>query len=189
MSSDHGFLRDISGAAYGSEAARDAIASENDMTMVTNKGELAAYKSEKGKKIYVSHRGTKRGRDLSADAAIMFGMEKYHPRFKRAEKRVKRIREENPDYEIVHTGHSLGGSLAQYTGKKSGKDSEVVTFNKGAGAGSLFRKRGRGQTDYVNVYDPVSMLSLRQKGGNVKKQKKITGHAHKLESSTSQRIR
>jgi len=172
-----------------SDKDRDVIARENDMTMVTNKGELAAYRSEKGKKIYVAHRGTKERRDLSADAAIAFGMEKYHPRFRRAARKVKRIQEANPDYELVHTGHSLGGSLAQHTGKKSGRKSEVVTFNKGAGVGSLFRTRGSNQSDYVNVYDPVSMLSLRQKGGKAYKQKQVKVHPHKLESSTSQRIR
>jgi hypothetical protein len=189
MSADHRLLRDLSGAAYMSGKDRDAVAQENELAMLTNKGEMSAYRSDRDKKIYVAHRGTKHRRDLSADMAIMAGMEKYHPRFQRAERRVKKLKSENPDYEIVHTGHSLGGSLAQYTGKTTGGDGQVVTFNKGAGAGSLFRKRGRQQTDYVNVYDPVSMLSLQQKGGTVHKQKKMKIHPHKIESSTSQRLR
>lgn len=182
-------MRDLSGAAYMSGKDRDAIARENELSMVTNKGELAAYRHGKEKKIYVAHRGTAKGRDLSADVAIGLGLEKYHPRFKRARRTVARLQAENPDHEIVHTGHSLGGSLAQHTGKHAGGRGRVVTFNKGAGVGSLVRKRGRNQTDYVNVYDPVSALSLRQKGGKVYKQKKMKIHPHKIESSTSQRLR
>jgi hypothetical protein len=180
-------LRDLSGAAYMSGKDRDAIAQENELSMLTNKGELSAYKSKKEKKIYVAHRGTDKMRDLSADVAIGLGLEKYHPRFKRARREVARIQDENPGYEIIHTGHSLGGSLAQHTGKHAG--GRVVTFNKGAGVGSLFRRRGKNQTDYVNIYDPVSLLSMKQKGGTVHKQKKIKGHAHKIESSSSQRLR
>lgn len=189
MSEDR-LLRDLSGAAYLSGKDRDAIARENELTMLTNKGEMSSYRSNKEKKIYVAHRGTDKMRDLSADVAIGLGLEKYHPRFKRARRDVTKLQRENPDYEIVHTGHSLGGSLAQHTGKHVGSDKgRVVTFNKGAGIGSLFRKRGKNQTDYVNVYDPVSLLSSRQRGGQVKKQRKVKGHAHKIESSTSQRLR
>jgi hypothetical protein len=156
--------------------------------MVTNKGELSAYRSDRDKKVYVAHRGTKKRKDLSADLAIAFGMEKYHPRFKRARREAARIARENPGYEVVHTGHSLGGSLAQHTGKHAKGKGRVVTFNKGAGVGSLFRKRSKNQTDYVNVYDPVSALSLRQKGGKVRKQKEFKVHPHKIESSTSRRL-
>jgi hypothetical protein len=164
---------------------RAAVARENELAMVTNTGELSAYKDVKKKKIYVAHRGTKEKRDLSADVAIAFGAEKYHPRFKRATKRVKLIQEENPDYELVQTGHSLGGALAQHVGKRT-KSDRVVTFNKGAGLGSLFRGRAKRQTDYANVFDPVSFLSLRQSGGKSRQQMKIKGKSpHDIRSSTS----
>jgi hypothetical protein len=89
MSEDR-LLRDLSGAAYMSGADRDALARENELAMVTNKGELSAYRSDRDKKVYVAHRGTKKRKDLSADLAIAFGMEKYHPRFKRARREAAR---------------------------------------------------------------------------------------------------
>ena len=188
MASEDRKLRDMSGAAYMSGKDRDALAREHNLTMVSNKGELSAYRSDKDKKVYVAHRGTSKRKDLSADLAIGLGLEKYHPRFKRARRASAKLARENKGYEIVHTGHSLGGSLAQHAGKSDKRKGKVVTFNKGAGIGSLFRKRGKNQTDYVNKYDPVSYLSLGQKGGRVLKQGKIKGHAHKLESSTSTRL-
>lgn len=172
-----------------SGADRDALARENDLAMVTNKGELSAYRSDKDKKVYVAHRGTKLKKDISADLALAFGLEKYHPRFKRAKRETARIQRENPGYEIVQTGHSLGGTLAEYTGRSTKGKKRVVTFNKGAGLGSLVRKRGKTQTDYVNVYDPVSLLSLNQKGGKQYKQREIKGQPHTRESSTSRRMK
>lgn len=178
-------LRDLSGAAYMTDEDRAAVAREKELAMVTNTGELSAYKDVRKKKIYVAHRGTKEKRDLSADLAVAAGAERYHPRFQRATKKVKLIQEENPDYELVQTGHSLGGALAQHVGKRT-KSSRVVTFNKGAGLGSLFRERSRNQTDYTNVFDPVSILSLRQTGGKSKKQLKVSGKSpHDIRSSTS----
>jgi hypothetical protein len=150
--------------------------------MIDDRGELTAYRSTKEKKIYVAHRGTKRLGDVGADASVLVGLEKYHPRFRRAEREVKRISRENPGYAIVSTGHSLGGSIAEATGKKRG---EVVTFNKGAGVGALFQRRGKKQTDYTNVYDPVSMLSQFQRGGKLKQQRKVTVHPHTIKSATS----
>jgi hypothetical protein len=156
--------------------------------MVTNKGELSAYRSEKDKKIYVAHRGTKKRKDLSADLAIMTGTEKYHPRFKRAKRETAKLQRENPGYEVVQTGHSLGGSLAEFAGKHTKGKKEVVTFNKGAGVGALVRKRGKNQTDYVNTLDPVSAMSKYQRGGKVYRQTKFKKHPHKIESSTSRRL-
>ncbi len=179
-------LRDLSGASYMTHEDRARVAAENGLSMVDDRGELTAYKSEGKKKIYVSHRGTKSWRDIGSDVAVALGMESGNARFKRAKREVSRLVSENPGYRIVSTGHSLGGSLAEVSGKDVGK---VVTFNKGAGLGSLYRSRGKYQKDYINEYDPVSMLTKYQRGGKLVKQRKVVGGVHSLKSSTSQRFK
>jgi hypothetical protein len=177
----HGEIRDYASNAYGSKEDRQQLAKKRKTELILNKGETSAYRDSKNKKIYIAHRGTAQKRDLSADLAIAFGAEKYHPRFKRAKRETKKIEKENPGYKVVHTGHSLGGALAAHTSKKKG---ESVTFNKGSGLGELVRKRKKNQTDYVNALDPVSFLSKAQRGGKVKTQFSFKKHPHDIRSST-----
>jgi hypothetical protein len=177
-------LKDISGKAYGSAAERQAYADEHGLALVQNKGEMQAYKDEASKKIYVAHRGTAKKKDISADVALFFGAERSHPRFKRAKKMQAELERQYPGYEFVVTGHSLGGTLAQSSAHRK-RVSSITTFNKGSGIMDRYRTRSRKQTDYVNVYDPVSALSLGQKGGRQKRSRKIAKgkHMHSIESS------
>lgn len=180
----HEQIRRIAKYSYGSSQGRKTLAKRTNRDLILNKGEISAYRDNQEKKIYVGHRGTyqMQKKDISADLALAVGLEKFHPRFKRARREVHKIEQENPGYQLVHTGHSLGGALAEHTGKKH---SEIVTFNKGAGILSLLRKRKPNQTDYINVLDPVSFLSGGQWGGKVKKQLEFYDDPHKIESSTS----
>lgn len=180
--------RDLSNAAYGSAEERKKVAEKHGMKVIHNTHEAAAYKHEKHKKIYVAHRGTAHKRDLSADAAILFGLEKYHPRFKRAKRLQHKLEKENPGYKFVTTGHSLGGALAQHAGK-SKRVKKVVTFNKGSGLVEPFRVRARKQTDYTNVFDPVSLTSQFQRGGKIKRQIKVKKHPHTIHSSSGRQSR
>ncbi len=177
-------LKDISGKAYGSPEERQAYADEHGLQLVQNKGEMSAYKDEASKKIYVAHRGTKHKKDFSADVALFFGAQQSHPRFKRAKQQQAELERQYPGYEFVVTGHSLGGSLAQSSAGRK-RVSKVTTFNKGSGLRDLILPRRGKQTDYVNVYDPVSALSLGQKGGKQKRSRRIARgkHMHSIESS------
>lgn len=177
----HEELRDYASGAYGSSEDRQQLAKKRKKELILNKGETSAYRDDKNKTITIAHRGTAKKKDLSADLAIAFGMEKYHPRFKRAKRETKKIEKENPGYKVTHTGHSLGGALAAHTSKKKG---ESVTFNKGSGLAEMFRKRKTNQTDYVNRFDPVSFLSKGQRGGKVHVQSAFKKHPHDIRSST-----
>jgi hypothetical protein len=179
-------LRDLSGASYMTHEDRARVAQENELTMVDDRGELTAYKSEGRKKIYVAHRGTKSWRDIGSDVSVALGLESGNARFKRAKREVGKLMESHPGYKIVSTGHSLGGSIAEVSGKDVGT---VVTFNKGSGLGSLYRRRGKHQKDFINEYDPVSMLTKFQRGGKLVRQRDVKGSVHSLKSSTSQRFK
>ncbi len=162
-------LRDISGAAYGTNEEKRRVAEEHGLQLVRSQGEKSVYVDETNKQVIVGHRGTdpSKSKDLFADLAVGLGLEKYHPRFKRAARQEKALEREYPGYDFIITGHSLGGSVAQHTGK-SKRVKKVVTFNKGSGIAEPFRRRSSKQTDYLNYGDLVSMTSLLQRGGRRK---------------------
>ena len=185
----HQVYKDISGAAYGTDEEKRRVAEEHGLQLVRSQGEKSVYVDETNKRVIVGHRGTdpKKKKDLFADLAIGLGLEEYHPRFIRAARQERELEAQYPGYDVVVTGHSLGGSLAQYTGKKSKRVTEIVTFNKGSGIKEPWRRRSSKQTDYVNVFDPVSMTSLLQRGGKQVRTARVARgkgkHVHSIESS------
>jgi hypothetical protein len=75
--------------------------------------------------IYLGIRGTDfnnqqsgRNEDLVTDLVLTFGLEGITPRFKKSEKLLKKIQEENPDKKIILSGHSLGGRISRDLGYK-----------------------------------------------------------------------
>jgi hypothetical protein len=176
----HKQLRQYANYAYGTKEDRSSLAKKRSQQLIYNKGEMSAYRDVDSKKIYVAHRGTSQKRDFTADIAIGLGLEKFHPRFRRAKRESTRIQRENPDYRLVHTGHSLGGSIAGYVGNTT---NDIVTFNKGAGIADLTRKRKKHQIDYVHGFDPVSLLSQFQMGG-----KQITSNRFTINPHSSQNL-
>ncbi|KKB96266.1 hypothetical protein SZ25_00643 [Candidatus Arcanobacter lacustris] len=88
----------------------------------------AAFKS--GNTVVVAHRGTDSFSDVDDDYAIFVG--KHLPdQVKEAEQFTKKIRAKyGNDVEIIHTGHSLGGGVAQVMALM-GKDRAVSFDNPG----------------------------------------------------------
>ena len=89
----------------------------------------AFYKNDK---VVIAIRGTDLGRGFSelekdADSDLNLGIKHIPAQYSDAEKFYSEIKKDFPNQEVMFTGHSLGGSLAQlmsnYTGCKS------VTFN------------------------------------------------------------
>lgn len=64
--------------------------------------------------------------DMSDDGNMYFG-KKLPNQYVDAQKFYEKVRKDFPDQEIIFTGHSLGGSLAQLMSNKTGH--EAVTFN------------------------------------------------------------
>jgi hypothetical protein len=109
----------------------------------------AVYHNHKTKETYVGNRGSVSAYDwLVSDAQIATGMEDSGSRFKEAVETTKRAHSKY-GYKVKTAGHSLGGSLSNYTTEKLG-DNEwyggSTTFNQGVssvGKGSILSNARR----------------------------------------------
>jgi len=92
-----------------------------------------AYIDEDNKTIVIAYQGTNigSGKDWSKNNLPMSVANKIPEQFQDAEKFYKKIKDElgenAKNYNIVFTGHSLGGTLSELMGAKYGN--ETVTFN------------------------------------------------------------
>lgn len=122
---------------------------------------------DKNGKAHVVYKGTDPTdiRDLGTDAAILVGLGRFTPRFRNAKKLAKRVKEKYGKENTVAYGHSLGGSLATESDLN-----ERVTYNKGVGIGGIGKQMRRGQIDYRNDGDVLSVLSKFSKYKNKKRE-------------------
>ena len=82
----------------------------------------------KNGKVVISIRGTDdKLKDLLFEDVLRLGLKRIPNQYVDAQKFYEEIKKDFPNKEIVFTGHSLGGSLAQLMGNKTG--CETVTFN------------------------------------------------------------
>ena len=110
----------------------------------------------------ITVRGSKTAKDfLISDPLIALGLSKYDPRQKSTNKLIEKTKKKYQKDPNLY-GHSLGGSLVNNAKTKG----NITTFNKGAGAGDLFRKIPKNQTDIRTSGDLVSALSTTQRGKN-----------------------
>ena len=79
----------------------------------------------KNGKVVIAMRGTDDKGDLAND--INMAKKKLPNQYADAQKFYEKVKKDFPNQEIVFTGHSLGGSLAQLMSNKTGH--ETVTFN------------------------------------------------------------
>ena len=111
---------------------------------------------------YIVNVGTRKFSDWGTNTAIALGLGRFTNRFKDSKKLLENVRKEyGNNRPITNIGDSLGGALAE----NSGGD-RIITTNKAAGIGSLFKTIQKKQTDIRTGTDPVSLLARTQFGGN-----------------------
>lgn len=123
-------------------------------------------------KTIVSHRGTNSIQDVGTDIAMALGYKKGK-RFTHSKNIQNQVKAKYGSDNITTLGHSLGGTLAETVGNKSGNN-EVITFNKGALPGDIGKKMKKNQTDIKTTKDPVSILKKFQRGKKAVKIKSKT---------------
>ena len=108
----------------------------------------------------VVYRGSKNENDAMTDGLIAVGLEKYSTRFRESKDLMKDVTKKYNNKLVTSMGHSLGGSLAEYSG-----GDKIITINKGVGFGGIGKEISNKQTDIRTNNDVVSLLSKTQHGG------------------------
>lgn len=115
---------------------------------------------DKDKNVSVVYRGSKNENDAMTDGLLAIGLEKYSTRFRESKDLMNNINKKYNNKFVSSYGHSLGGSLAEYSG-----GDKIITVNKGVGIGGIGKKIKPNQTDIRTDHDLVSILSTTQSGG------------------------
>lgn len=123
---------------------------------LSNHNQQVYYHPDKKKLLY-SVSGTHNLKDVGTDLYLAAGLLKKTNRYKEADTTYKKAREKYKPESSTVVGHSLGGSIASYVGKKEDK---IITYNKGATIGQSNRKN---ETSIRTRGDPVSMFAKKDK--------------------------
>ena len=117
-------------------------------------------------KVVIAMRGTEKEDKKDWQNDINMGMKKLPNQYVDAQKFYEKVKKDFSDQEIIFTGHSLGGSLAQLMSNKTGH--ETVTFNA-YGVRDILQGNVRNNLEnirnYGNVDDSTFNLNLRNQLG------------------------
>lgn len=108
-------------------------------------------------KAKIAYRGTKLSnkKDLQADVLIGLGLQDKSNRFKRAVRTADQVSAKYGKHNVSLTGHSLGGSQAQYVSRKRGLD--ATGFSAAMSPIDAVRKRTYSKFHSISTAsDPIS---------------------------------
>lgn len=138
-----------------------------------SKNKIKTYVNPETKKVIIAHKGTdpKDKNDLKNDLLLSAGLLNKHTskRVKNANEITKKVNAKYGAQNVIHTGHSLGGYMAD---NSATKDNKVETYNRGTSpldiALNKAKKKNPNAVHYTTGVDPISASQLSSKDKVVK---------------------
>lgn len=137
-----------------------------DPTLSTR--EHAVFTNPTEHKSVIAYRGTdfsdKRRwyKDVFSDLMIATGTQGLDPRNRRSVRAYDHVKKSLPGYDVSVTGHSLGGSIANYVTNHRKSVNSAIAFSRGTGPSEILRKKSNKVLDASNRADPISMFARMQ---------------------------
>lgn len=133
-----------------------------------SKNKIKTYVHPETKKVIIAHKGTdpKDKNDLKNDLLLSAGLLNKHTskRVKNANEITKKANAKYGAQNVTHTGHSLGGYMAD---NSATKDNKVETYNRGTSpldiALNKAKKKNPNAIHYTTGVDPISASQLSSK--------------------------
>ena len=159
-------LKTLSGYIYKS---KDATKPKDWIDIKSSENKKTGFYAEaffKGKDVVIAYRGTDTNRGTTETAKdflksdIPMGVSFLPSQTVDARNFYEQIKKDFPNQNIILTGHSLGGSLAQIVGSETGE--KTVTFEAYGikNAMDMNAKYSDNITNYGNANDPVFMANV-----------------------------
>ena len=173
-------VQDLIEAGYSRTGEAETLGRKYNLTLdkqLSNANQKVYYDKERNPTVV--YRGSKNENDAMTDGLLAIGLENYSTRFRESKNLIDDVRKKYNNKPVTTLGHSLGGSLAEYSGAD-----KVVTVNKGVGIGGIGKTISNKQTDIRTDSDLVSVLSKTQNGGKqitikTKEINPLREHSHK----------
>lgn len=146
----------LENSQYAEEFMLDSRFQNDTFSVILSKTDNVAFHA---------YRGTVNSSDVATDAALAFGMLHSTDRYKSNERVSSIARSYSPNHDnVIHVGHSLGGTLADQIARTRGDKS--VSFNQGStplhnyGEGSRRNVQVRVDNDFVSSFSTGKQITV-----------------------------